>query len=111
MNVRRIGRSFFQLRWRYMATAVNSAVKMASRPESAVASAYEGIRCGSTVIRSMPKPNPLIRCTMDAAKVNTISSMMEETLMVKALLNYDHLTAIPILKTQAYPLCHVKSFL
>jgi hypothetical protein len=34
-----------------------------SIPESVTASAYEGIRKGSTVIMNMPKPKPVVRWT------------------------------------------------
>jgi hypothetical protein len=38
-------------------------VVRASSPDSAVASPYDGIRNGSSVIMKMPNPNPVVRCT------------------------------------------------
>ena len=58
IKVRRMGISFLQGTWRTILTAGTRAVKMASRPERAVASAKDGIMKGSSIIMKMPNPNP-----------------------------------------------------
>lgn len=60
MNVIRIGTSLFQTIFFHMLITMNEDVVSASRPERAVASPYDGIRKGSTVIMNMPNPKPVV---------------------------------------------------
>ena len=67
MNVRRIGRSLFQVIYLLILKLIIADVVNARRPESVVASPYEGIRKGSIVIMNMP--NPVVLWTKLAPKV------------------------------------------
>ena len=76
MNVRRIGRSLFQVIYLLILKLIIADVVNARRPESVVASPYEGIRKGSIVIMNMPNPNPVVLWTKLAPKVRrNISSI------------------------------------
>lgn len=62
-KMERIGMSLFQVMNRlYFIEAINEVVS-ANNPDKAVASPYEGIRNGSSVIMKMPNPNPVVLCT------------------------------------------------
>ena len=69
MNVRRIGRSLFQVIYLLILKLIIADVVNARRPESVVASPYEGIRKGSIVIMNMPNPNPVVLWTKLPPKV------------------------------------------
>ena len=76
MNVRRIGRSLFQVIYLLILKLIIADVVNARRPESVVASPYEGIRKGSIVIMNMPNPNPVVLCTKLAPMVSRIMYAM-----------------------------------
>ena len=72
-NVARIGSSWRQAISRRYFTVRMSDVTEASSPDSVVASPYDGIIHGSTVMMNIPNPNPVVRCTNAAPMVNNMS--------------------------------------
>ena len=76
MKVSRIGMSLFHVMNFLILMHMNMEVVMARRPESVVASPYDGIRNGSSVIMKIPKPKPAVRCTKLAPIVRRNISMI-----------------------------------
>ena len=63
MKVASIGISLFHVMNLLYLKAMNAEVVRASRPDNAVASPYDGIRKGRSVMMKIPNPNPVVRWT------------------------------------------------
>ena len=61
MKVMSMGRSRFQVTYLLIRKLMMADVVRARRPDNVVASPYEGIRKGRSVIMNMPNPNPVVR--------------------------------------------------
>ena len=71
-----MGRSLFQFTYLMYLIMTTVAEVSESRPERVTASAYDGIRKGSTGIMNMPNPNPMVRCTKLAPAARSAMYMM-----------------------------------
>lgn len=83
MNVISIGMSLFhEIYSRYLYDMI-AEVERASRPDRVVASPYDGIRNGRTVMMKMPKPKPVVRCTKLAPTVSRNIAVRFSTMIGK----------------------------
>lgn len=76
MNVRSIGISLCHVMYLRYLYAMKEDVVRARRPESVVASPYDGIMNGRRVMMNMPNPNPVVRWTKLAPIVSRNISIM-----------------------------------
>ena len=63
MNVIRMGHRCFQIISFHILLHMIKVVVSANNPDSVVASPYDGIRNGRTVMMNIPNPNPVVRST------------------------------------------------
>ena len=77
INVASMGRSLCHSMCRQVRATMMSDVVDASSPDSVVASPYDDIMWGNTLIMNIPNPNPHTRCTKLAARAKTNNMLIE----------------------------------
>ena len=96
MNVSSITASRLHTMYFLMFSTITADVVSASSPDSVVASPYEGMRYGRTLIMNMPNPKPVVLCTKLAPAARMamyrVASFMSANLRFFATLRPDFTT-------------------